>query len=357
MDNFRHSAQVDALTQVSNRAHFVASAQLFRDHRQTISLVLFDWIFSSTSTTDLVMPLGIGSFARCAAIQSHLRKDRFVFGRLGGEEFALCLTGFTPMRCFRSPSAAVWPFCPSTPTQRLRVHHHIKLRHCHAHCERPKPATKIYWSPQTRRCTCPKTMAAIACRYTVRRLPAPRPNRQSPPIEQTELAKKHDDTPPERQTHLRRHRHAYGLPDHAAGAKLYRNSRRGGLCRPTSSPAIGSRALPKDFICVLGYEDCGVEGKTGAIPIGAWPTPSWSRCAQARRCVPPSTATPASLPASGIWRLKMHAQKVCRGDAARHLGAGLPGGGPGAGSRSHGHAVMETTQFMIYQRPSTPRPC
>ncbi len=97
MDNFRHSAQVDALTQVSNRAHFVASAQqVFRDHRQTISLVLFDLDFFKHindrfghATGDWVLR------AVCAAIQSHLRKTD-LFGRLGGEEFALCLTGFTP---------------------------------------------------------------------------------------------------------------------------------------------------------------------------------------------------------------------------------------------------------------------
>ena len=97
MDTFRRSAQVDALTQVSNRAHFVASAQqIFRNHRQTISLVLFDLDHFKHindhfghATGDWVLR------AVCAAIQSHLRKTD-LFGRLGGEEFALCLTGFTP---------------------------------------------------------------------------------------------------------------------------------------------------------------------------------------------------------------------------------------------------------------------
>ncbi len=97
MDTFRRSAQVDALTQVSNRAHFVASAQqVFRDHRQTVSLVIFDLDFFKHindsfghATGDWVLR------AVCVAIQSHLRKTD-LFGRLGGEEFALCLTGFTP---------------------------------------------------------------------------------------------------------------------------------------------------------------------------------------------------------------------------------------------------------------------
>ena len=43
---FRQSAQIDGLTQVSNRSHFMACAQqAFKDSRQRVSLVLFDMDF------------------------------------------------------------------------------------------------------------------------------------------------------------------------------------------------------------------------------------------------------------------------------------------------------------------------
>lgn len=97
MDAFRQSAQVDALTQVSNRAYFITCAQqAFKDSRQTASLVIFDLdLFKHINdsfghaTGDWVLR------AVCDTIKSHLRKTD-LFGRLGGEEFALCLTGFTP---------------------------------------------------------------------------------------------------------------------------------------------------------------------------------------------------------------------------------------------------------------------
>jgi diguanylate cyclase (GGDEF)-like protein len=97
MDAFRQSAQVDALTQVSNRAYFITCAQqAFKDSRQTASLVIFDLdLFKHINdsfghaTGDWVLR------TVCDTIKSHLRKTD-LFGRLGGEEFALCLTGFTP---------------------------------------------------------------------------------------------------------------------------------------------------------------------------------------------------------------------------------------------------------------------
>ncbi|MBI2751740.1 MAG: diguanylate cyclase [Burkholderiales bacterium] len=97
MDSFRHSAQVDALTQVSNRAYFTACAQqAFKDSRQTVSLVLFDMDYFKQvndtfghATGDWVLK------TVCDTVKSHLRKTD-LFGRLGGEEFALCLSEFSP---------------------------------------------------------------------------------------------------------------------------------------------------------------------------------------------------------------------------------------------------------------------
>jgi len=97
MDSLRHSAQVDALTRVSNRPHFIDCArQACKDTRQTVSLVLFDMDFfkhvndsHGHATGDWVLR------TVCETIKGHLRKTD-LFGRLGGEEFALCLSGLAP---------------------------------------------------------------------------------------------------------------------------------------------------------------------------------------------------------------------------------------------------------------------
>jgi diguanylate cyclase (GGDEF)-like protein len=97
MDRFRHSAQVDGLTGVSNRPHFINCArQAFDENRHTVSLILFDMdLFKHVNdsyghaTGDWVLR------TVCDTINAHLHKTD-LFGRLGGEEFALCLTKFTP---------------------------------------------------------------------------------------------------------------------------------------------------------------------------------------------------------------------------------------------------------------------
>ncbi len=89
---FRQSAQVDGLTQVSNRAHFCASAQqAFRDSTGPVSLVLFDMDFFKMindtrghATGDWVLK------TVCDTAKAQLRKTDML-GRLGGEEFAICL--------------------------------------------------------------------------------------------------------------------------------------------------------------------------------------------------------------------------------------------------------------------------
>jgi diguanylate cyclase (GGDEF)-like protein len=97
MDAFRQSAQVDALTQVSNRAHFTASAQqAFKDSRRTISLVLFDMDFFKHVNDNFGHATGDWVLRTvCETIKAHLRKTDLI-GRLGGEEFALCLSDATP---------------------------------------------------------------------------------------------------------------------------------------------------------------------------------------------------------------------------------------------------------------------
>lgn len=89
---FRLSAQVDGLTQVSNRAHFSACAhQAFRNANSRVSLVLFDMdLFKKINDTfghatgDWVLK------TVCDTAKAQLRKTDML-GRLGGEEFAICL--------------------------------------------------------------------------------------------------------------------------------------------------------------------------------------------------------------------------------------------------------------------------
>lgn len=89
---FRYSAQMDGLTQVSNRAHFIACCNLiFKRADQQVSLVLFD--MDNFKKINDTFGHASGDWVLknvCAAIQKTLRKND-VFGRLGGEEFGLCL--------------------------------------------------------------------------------------------------------------------------------------------------------------------------------------------------------------------------------------------------------------------------
>lgn len=91
-NSFRKSAQTDGLTQVSNRAHFTACArQAFKDTSRPVSLVLLDMDhfkhINDTyghATGDWVLK------TVCDCVTAQLRKTDLL-GRLGGEEFALCL--------------------------------------------------------------------------------------------------------------------------------------------------------------------------------------------------------------------------------------------------------------------------
>ena len=93
---FKISSQIDGLTQISNRAYFIESAkQALRNPINSVSLVLIDMDhFKSIndtfghSTGDWVLK------TVCDAVKSQLRPTD-LFGRLGGEEFAICLTNLS----------------------------------------------------------------------------------------------------------------------------------------------------------------------------------------------------------------------------------------------------------------------
>ncbi|QTN29549.1 GGDEF domain-containing protein [Rhodoferax sp. AJA081-3] len=89
---FRVSAQVDGLTQVSNRSHFTASSHLaFSDPMRNVSLVLFDMDYFKKINDTYGHAAGDWVLKTvCATVKSELPKTTLL-GRLGGEEFALCL--------------------------------------------------------------------------------------------------------------------------------------------------------------------------------------------------------------------------------------------------------------------------
>jgi diguanylate cyclase (GGDEF)-like protein len=93
---FKVSSQIDGLTQISNRAYFIESAkQTLKNPANSVTLILFDMDhFKSIndtfghSTGDWVLR------TVCNAVKSQLRPTD-LFGRLGGEEFAICLVNLS----------------------------------------------------------------------------------------------------------------------------------------------------------------------------------------------------------------------------------------------------------------------
>lgn len=93
---FKVSSQIDGLTQISNRAYFIESAKLaLKNSANSVTLILFDMDhFKSIndtfghSTGDWVLR------TVCNAVKSQLRPTD-LFGRLGGEEFAICLVNLS----------------------------------------------------------------------------------------------------------------------------------------------------------------------------------------------------------------------------------------------------------------------
>src|SRR5581483_933817 len=91
-NDFKTFSQIDGLTKISNRSHFIACAHgAFKDARGSISVILFDMDeFKSINDTyshaagDWVLKTVSSTIAAC--LRSH-----DMFGRLGGEEFAICL--------------------------------------------------------------------------------------------------------------------------------------------------------------------------------------------------------------------------------------------------------------------------
>ncbi len=91
-NDFRTYSQIDGLTKISNRSHFIACAHgVFADARGSVSVILFDMdefkLINDTyshAAGDWVLKTVSATIASC--LRSH-----DLFGRIGGEEFAICL--------------------------------------------------------------------------------------------------------------------------------------------------------------------------------------------------------------------------------------------------------------------------
>lgn len=95
-NSFRKTAQIDGLTQVSNRAHFTQCAQKAFDGRNgVVSLILFDMDFFKKINDTYGHPTGDWVLkAVCHTVKRRLPKEALL-GRMGGEEFAVCLPTFS----------------------------------------------------------------------------------------------------------------------------------------------------------------------------------------------------------------------------------------------------------------------
>ncbi|MFZ6753788.1 GGDEF domain-containing protein [Undibacterium sp. Dicai25W] len=89
---FKRHAQVDALTQISNRRHFIdITTAAVAERTAPISLILFDMDFFKKINDNFGHPTGDWVLIHvCQAVTEVLRKGD-MFGRLGGEEFAICM--------------------------------------------------------------------------------------------------------------------------------------------------------------------------------------------------------------------------------------------------------------------------
>jgi diguanylate cyclase (GGDEF)-like protein len=95
-DIFRASSQIDGMTQISNRAHFVTMATLqFKQPGEPVSVVVFDMDNFKKINDEFGHASGDWVLkAVSASVRALLRKTD-IFGRLGGEEFGICLQGLS----------------------------------------------------------------------------------------------------------------------------------------------------------------------------------------------------------------------------------------------------------------------
>ena len=91
-NDFRTYSQVDGLTKISNRAHFINCAHhAFKDARGSISIVLFDMDEFKQINDTYAHAAGDWVLRTVGSTITGCLRSHDLFGRLGGEEFAICL--------------------------------------------------------------------------------------------------------------------------------------------------------------------------------------------------------------------------------------------------------------------------
>jgi diguanylate cyclase (GGDEF)-like protein len=91
---FRLSSQIDGLTRISNRAHFVESGvQVFKTTQKSAGVVLFDMDHFKTVNDTFGHAAGDWVLKTVAASVKSLLPKGEMLGRLGGEEFAFFVIG------------------------------------------------------------------------------------------------------------------------------------------------------------------------------------------------------------------------------------------------------------------------
>ncbi|MBV8666957.1 MAG: diguanylate cyclase [Burkholderiaceae bacterium] len=91
-NQYRTSAQIDSLTEISNRSHFVDGAlATFKDTRRSVAVVLFDMDHFKQINDNYSHAIGDWTLKAVSATIKECLRAHDMFGRLGGEEFAICL--------------------------------------------------------------------------------------------------------------------------------------------------------------------------------------------------------------------------------------------------------------------------
>lgn len=91
-NDFRTYSQIDGLTKISNRGHFITCAQhAFKDARGSIAIILFDMDEFKKINDTYSHAAGDWVLRAVGSTISDCLRSQDLFGRLGGEEFAICL--------------------------------------------------------------------------------------------------------------------------------------------------------------------------------------------------------------------------------------------------------------------------
>lgn len=91
-NDYRTFSQVDGLTKVSNRTHLITCAtEAFKDARCSIAVILFDMDEFKQINDTFNHATGDWVLKAVSNTISHCLRSQDLFGRLGGEEFAICL--------------------------------------------------------------------------------------------------------------------------------------------------------------------------------------------------------------------------------------------------------------------------